>query len=167
MKYFTKEELIRCYREKREDRCDVCRLSHAVKVLPYGYEDNAIELVDQVLDPARAELGKAITVHSCFRCPVKNSACKGSARNSMHLTASAADVSCGTPDENLELAKIFLKQNKFGQMILYVNHAKSLAPRFIHVSYKKPSRDCNRLLKQIKGTASYEVVKPEELENIK
>ena len=70
MEYFKKEELIRCYRERKEDRCPECRLQQRASRLPGATEENLEALVTEVLDPARRKLGKPITVNSGFRCPL-------------------------------------------------------------------------------------------------
>lgn len=72
MKYFTKEEVIRCYRERKEDRCKECRLTQAVKKLPNGIEENMEALVTEVLEPVCEKLGNEIVVLSGFRCPLEN-----------------------------------------------------------------------------------------------
>ena len=84
MKYFKKTELIRCYRESKAGRCEECRLSGAVMRLPAGIEENIVVLTEQVLDPAREALGKAIVVNCGFRCPIHNSKV-GGASQSQHI----------------------------------------------------------------------------------
>lgn len=156
MKYFTKTEVIRCYSENKTGRCKECRLSHAIKVLPDGIEANMIALVDNVLDPAREELGKPVIVTSPYRCPYKNNLV-GSKPTSQHLKCEACDVTVGTPEENLKLAKIIYAQGKFDQLILYV-HPGSMNPQFLHVSYKRNGDNRHRILKQVIGTAGYSIV---------
>lgn len=46
MEYFTKKEMIRCYRESKKDRCAECRLQQAVKRMPDGIDENMEALVD-------------------------------------------------------------------------------------------------------------------------
>ena len=163
MKYFKITELIKCYREKKSDRCAECLLIAPAHSLPNGAEAALEALTINVLDPAREELKKPVYVTSGFRCP-RHNARVGSKPTSQHIKGEAADIYCGTPEENLELAKILARQNRFDQMILYTNSSTSLAPRFIHVSYKRPSTGSgtdpnrHRILKQVAGTNTYEVV---------
>lgn len=157
MKNFKKTELIKCYRERKQDRCAECRLSGPAHSLPNGVEANLEALVDNVLDPAREQYGKPIYVTSGFRCPLHNTTVGGVSK-SQHIEGQAADIHVGTPEENLRLAKIIASQNHFDQMILYVNSATDLCPRFIHVSYKKNGGNRHRILKQVAGQKTYSVV---------
>lgn len=157
MKYFSKTEVLRCFSEDKRGRCKECRLTQAVKSLPNSIEENMTALIENVMDPAREALGRAIITTSPYRCPYKNNLV-GSKPTSQHIKGEAIDVTVGTPEENLELAKILAKQNRFDQMILYTNSATSLAPRFIHVSYKRFGENRHRILKQVAGTNGYEVV---------
>ena len=139
MKHFKRTELIRCYYESKEQRCKGCRLTSAVKHAPNCVDVNIEALVENVLDPAREQLGRPIYVTSGFRCPFYNDVV-GGVKNSQHILGEAADIYIGSPEENLKLARIIAEQGAFDQMILYVNSASSLAPRFIHVTYKRPSK---------------------------
>ncbi len=125
MKYFTKEEVIRCYRDDRKERCAECRLAQASKVLPNGLEGNMVALIEDVMDPAREELGMPVYVNSGFRCPVHNKTV-GGVPNSQHMRCEAVDCRCA---DNARLAKIIMKQGKFDQLIIYKT--------FLHVSYKR------------------------------
>ena len=40
MRWFNKNEMIRCYRERKQDRCRECRLVQAASRLPNGIEEN-------------------------------------------------------------------------------------------------------------------------------
>ena len=154
MEYFTKEELIRCYRERKQDRCSECRLQQAVKRMPDGIDENMEALVDNVLDPCRHAYGKPIGVNSGFRCPLKNKAVGGVA-HSQHLLGEAADIRCHTDstdntDELLRLAQIIVQNGRFDQMILY--------PTFIHVSYKRTGINRHRILKKETSSSKYIVL---------
>lgn len=133
MKWFKIEELMRCYRV--DDRCKECKLVQRAERAPNGVEENLRALVEVVLDPAREALGKPITVNSGFRCPLHNAAV-GGVPNSQHLRGEAADVSAGSPEENLRLGKIIEENGVFDQLIYEKCDAKG-RPRWIHVSYKK------------------------------
>lgn len=136
MKYFTKEEVIRCYRESKQDRCTECRLTQAAKKLPNGLEENMTALVEEVMDPAREKLGKPIICNSGFRCPIHNAYVKG-ASQSQHMRCEAMDCHCA---DNRKLAQIIVAQGKFDQLIIY--------PTFIHVSYKKAGGNRKQILKK-------------------
>jgi hypothetical protein len=162
MKYFSKTELIRCYREKKSDRCSECRLTQAVRRMPNNVDVNMEALVDNVLDPAREAYGHPIYVNSGFRCPLHNAAVGGVSK-SQHIEGQAADITAGSPAENLKLARIIAQLGNYDQIIVYVNPVSS-EPQFIHVSYKRPSTgsgtDPNRkrILKKVLGRDGYQVV---------
>lgn len=149
-KYFKTEELIRCYREK-DGRCKGCRLKQKAMMLPNGVDENVEALVEVVLDPAREKLGKAITVNSGFRCPIHNSEVKGAA-NSQHVKGEAADLTAGSPEENLKLAKLIVKGRNWDQMILEDVKPGSLEPRWIHVSWKRNGVNRREVRKKVAGT---------------
>lgn len=142
MQNFSKKEMIRCYRENRQDRCKECRLPQPATRLPNGIEENIEALVDEVLDPARRKLGKPIVVNSGFRCPIHNTAV-GGVYNSQHVSGQAADIKpagfkdstvSGFKEELAKLARIIVANGKFDQLIVY--------PTFLHVSWKR--QDGNR-----------------------
>ena len=140
MEYFTKKEMIRCFREEKSERCKECKLVQPAIRLPNGIEENIEALVKNVLDPARRKLGKVVTVNSGFRCPLHNSAV-GGVTGSQHVKGEAADVHC---DDDRRLAKIIVANGKFDQLILY--------PTFVHVSYKRTGGNRGQVLKKtLKG----------------
>mgnify|MGYP002622905691 FL=1 len=111
--------------------------------LPPLARANVRALVDEVLDPVREKLGKAIVVNSGYRCPRHNAAV-GGVRNSQHLRGEAADIRiCGITDLRnqgimdlrnqgiAELVEAIREHGVFDQLIVY--------PGFVHVSYKRPS----------------------------
>lgn len=142
MQYFTKEEMIRCYRERKQDRCKECRLTQAVTKMPNGIDENIEALVTEVLDPARRKYGKPVIVNSGFRCPIHNSAV-GGVNQSQHTKGEAADICCG---DNERLAEIIEQNGKYDQLIRYMNKEGGI--RFIHVSWKRDGM--NRKQKLIK-----------------
>lgn len=88
---------------------------------------NMVTLCKNILQPLREKLGKPITVNSCFRCSELNKAV-GGAKNSQHLTGSAADIVV-KGISIYDLAN-FIKDNfEFDQCILEYNV-------WVHVSYK-------------------------------
>ena len=149
MQNFSKKELIRCYRENKQDRCKECRLPQPATRLPNGIEENIEALVDEVLDPARRKLGKPIVVNSGFRCPIHNTAV-GGVYNSQHVSGQAADVRC---EDNRKLARVIVENGRFDQLILY--------PTFIHVSWKKTGGNRKQILR--KTAKGYEKVNINEL----
>lgn len=120
-------------------------------------------LVREVLDPARERLGSKVTVSSGYRCCKHNSECAGASKTSQHMRSEASDLVTDSPEENLKLAKIIAANGKWDQMILYVNNASSLEPRFVHVSWKKDGGNRRQILKQVRGQAGYKSVSLEEL----
>ena len=142
-------ELIRCYREDRQQRCKECRLVQAASRLPNGIEENIEALVDEVLDPTRRKLGKPIVVNSGFRCSIHNTAV-GGVYNSQHVSGQAADVRC---EDNKKLAKVIVENGRFDQLILY--------PTFIHVSWKKAGGNRKQILR--KTAKGYEKISINEL----
>ena len=109
MKYFKFEEF----------RCRCCG------GLPPLAGANIEALVDNVLDPAREQLGRAIIVNSGYRCARHNAAVVGVAA-SQHLRGEAADIRC---DNNKKLESILTRLGRYDQLIIY--------PTFIHVSWKR------------------------------
>ena len=149
MKWFNKNEMIRCYRERKQDRCRECRLPQPATRLPNGIEENITALTEQVLDPAREKLGMPIVVNSGFRCPLHNKAV-GGVYNSQHVSGQAADVSSS---DNRRLAKIIVENGKFDQLILY--------PTFLHVSWKRLGGNRQQILR--KTANGYSAVSAKEI----
>ena len=148
MKYFKKEELIRCYRENGA-RCRKCPLKQPADKLPGGCEENLEALMDNVLDPARRKLGMPITVNSGFRCTVHNKTV-GGVYNSQHVSGQAADVHC---EDNLALARIIVEDGKFDQLIIY--------PTFVHVSWRRLGGNRKEVLR--KTVNGYSAVSAKEI----
>lgn len=140
MKHFTDKEL----------RCKCCGR------LPPEVKENIEALVDSVLDPARELFGKPIHVNSGFRCPLHNAAVGGVAK-SQHLLGEAADITAGSPAENLTLARIIAQLGNYDQIIIYV-HNGSTEPQFIHVSWKRNGGNRHRILKHVIGASGYATV---------
>jgi hypothetical protein len=152
-KWFKIEELIRCYRVKdgRCKDCTECAMKEAMKELP-ACEGNAQELVKKVLDPLREAYGAKIICNSGYRCSHHNKNV-GSKPSSQHRTASAADITAGSPEENLKLAKLIVELGKFDQMILY--------PQFVHVSWKRQGGNRCQILR--KTATGYSAVSAKEV----
>ncbi len=137
MKNFKLTELIRCYRDDKAQRCKDCRLTQRTSKLPNGIEENVEALMENVLEPARERLGKAIVVNSGFRCPLHNAAVGGVA-SSQHVKGEAADVRC---EDNHRLARVIVEQGRFDQLIMY--------PTFLHVSYRRQGGNRHEVLKKV------------------
>lgn len=143
MKYFRKEEMARCFRANGA-RCRECPLKQPAEKLPDGVEASLKALVEEVLDPARADYGKAVAVNSGFRCEKHNREV-GGVPTSQHLRGEAADVHC---EDNRRLARIIVENGRFDQLIVY--------PTFVHVSWKRQGGNRKQILR--KTATGYEKV---------
>ena len=160
MKYFGIRELIPCVDGHCKDgRCGVPD-SGIVKV-PSEVIGNAIALVEEVLDPLRKAYGKPIRVNSGYRCPAKNKAV-GGATASQHMKGEAADITAGSPEENIILAQLLVKAGKYYQCIIYVGR-NDLKPRFIHVSWKRCGGNRTQLRKKVDGVNGYPMLDRKEV----
>lgn len=101
--------------------------------------DCLVRLVDNILDPAREELGQPITVNSGYRSPRLNAYWNGAAK-SQHMKGEAADIVCATPELTRRLFDILRRRGGFDQLIW--EKGDDNAPGWIHVSYtiKKENR---------------------------
>lgn len=118
MKYFTIEEL--CQSETAD--------KHKIGNHPTADVRAAlVDLINNVLDPAREALGMPITVNSGFRSPILNSLVGGS-KNSQHMRGEAADITCS---DNARLFAFIRDNLEFDQLI--DEHDLS----WVHVSYKR------------------------------
>lgn len=72
---------------------------------PPAVVDNLHRLINDVLEPARTQLGAPIIVNSGYRCPALNAAV-GGAERSYHLVGRAADLTTGTIEGNRRLYAI-------------------------------------------------------------
>ncbi len=94
---------------------------------------NLQALVDKVLEPIRAALGK-VSVSSGYRSPALNTAVKGS-KTSQHCNGMAADIEIFGLD-NCELAHWIVNNLDFDQVILeFHNHTVGPNDGWVHVSY--------------------------------
>ena len=112
-----------------EFKCRCCESNGTLQAV-----SNTKALVENVLDPARERLGRAITVNSGYRCPKHNLAV-GGVKNSQHMAGEAADISAGSTEANKRLAEIIEQIGKYDQLIRYLRPDGSI--RFIHVSWKR------------------------------
>ena len=89
-------------------------------------------LIDNVLNPARRRLGKAIHVTSGYRCPALNKKV-GGVSNSQHMTGMAADLvaGSGSAQDMNRLFEILVSLGNYDQLIW--EHPKN--SKWIHVSF--------------------------------
>lgn len=116
MKYFTFKEL--CHSNTA--------YAHNIDNTPKDQKiyDNLEALVDNILDPAREQLGWPIYVNCAYRCPEVNKLV-GGVSNSQHIKGQAADIWC----KNMTNLWNILRHLDFDQLIHYKNK------NFYHVSY--------------------------------
>ena len=106
-------------------------------------EENLRALVDEVLDPLRDCYGKPIKVNSGFRCRKLNQLVNG-ATNSQHMRGEAADITTGSPKDNLKLARMIEEAGKFDQLIYEKN--SPAGPQWLHVSWRRNGVNRKRVL---------------------
>lgn len=98
-------------------------------------------LAENVLDPARSALGKAVKITSGYRCERLNAAV-GSTDSSHHVKGMAADLKCG----DLDGLFYILSGMEFTQLIRYYEDEAKDAPvkklKFLHVSYDPENLKC-------------------------
>lgn len=121
MKYFTIEELC------RSDKARQMGINNAPTD---DIIDSLSDLVENVLDPARERIGKAITVNSGYRCPELNKAV-GGAPTSQHTKGEAADITSGSKEANKHLFEIIRDNLPYDQLINEYDYS------WVHVSYKR------------------------------
>lgn len=97
------------------------------------------ELVKNVLDPAREELGFSIKVNSGYRSPAVNKAVGGAA-TSQHVNGQAADLDCA---DNAKLFNIIRDNFVFDQLIWEAGDDNQ--PAWVHVSYRTQGNRCEVL----------------------
>ena len=123
MKHFTITELC------RSDKGSQLRIAN--NPTPEAC-DNLIALTENILDPARDALGRAVHVNSGYRCTKLNGAVGGASR-SQHLTGEAVDIELGSKSraENEELYNWIYDNCEYDQLINEHNFG------WVHVSYRE------------------------------
>lgn len=134
MKHFTISEML------KSDTAIKQRLWNGANL---EVEESLRALVDEVLDPLRERYGIPIYVNSGYRCPELNRLI-GGAFNSQHMRGEAADITAGSPSENLKLAHMIEEAGKFDQLIY--EHVHDGKPQWLHVSYKRRGTNRKRIL---------------------
>ena len=141
-----------------ECKCGRCHMTPEVI-------DNLNALTDRVLDPLRSRYGNPIYVNSGYRCLNHNKAVGGVA-NSQHCKGQAADITAGSPEENLKLARLIIEGRDWDQMILYVPNANTLKPQFLHVTWKADGANRRKIYKKVLGGAPiYTPLSPADIMN--
>lgn len=100
---------------------------------------NMKALFVKVLDPVRKAYGKPITISSGYRCPELNKAVGGVA-TSQHMKGEAADIDCGSKEENRKIFDLIKKLGVYDQLI--DEHDFD----WVHVSYKRIGYNRNQIL---------------------
>lgn len=101
---------------------------------------NIYRLCGLVLEPARKQLGRPITVTSGYRCPALNRLV-GGVPYSQHMTGCAADLKCDCMSELFDI----LAENENVDQLLFEDNGQT---RWVHVSIplpdEKPRHQINR-----------------------
>ena len=101
-----------------------------------GVIHNIVNLVRNVLQPARDELGDTIIITSGYRSPEVNKAV-GGVENSQHTRGQAADIIA----KDMKKLRNILEAKEFDQLIIYKN--------FIHVSWNEGKNRNQTIYKNI------------------
>lgn len=115
------------YREfERSATADAHMICNVIRT--FEVRDAIYELVEEVLQPLRDEIGEPIDISSGYRCPELNAFIPRSSPTSQHTKGEAADIKARNLSP-LELARTIVRMGlPFDQLILY--------PTFVHVSHK-------------------------------
>lgn len=109
----------------------------------------AIDLCENVLQPARDYFGVPITINSGFRSPKLNRAI-GGARGSQHSKGEAADIELVGGD-NWRLLRYIQENLPYDQLIAEFMHEGDPDAGWVHVSYRKGLNRGQALLYQGRG----------------
>jgi len=93
---------------------------------------NLCNLMTEVLEPARCQLGAPVIVTSGYRCPALNKAVEG-VNTSQHMMGQAADLVCTKLEDKKRLFEI-LKKMDIDQLLWERN---SQGTQWIHVSFNQ------------------------------
>ncbi len=170
MKYFGLHEAIPCVDGHCKD--GRCKVGASTKVqVGSDVIGNAIALIEDCLDPARAIYGKPIRITSCYRCPTKNKAIGGSA-TSQHMKGEAADLQAvgfqgnDLRFENLDIARAIVKHGNYDQLILEGCTRFGIEPRWVHVSWRKNGPNRHQILRMVDGMPGYYPLRPLDMQQL-
>lgn len=93
---------------------------------------NMVRIAENVFEPLRSTLGRAIIITSFFRSASVNAAV-GGASTSQHCKGEAMDLK--VQGRNKSIFEIIRNQLDFDQLIW--EHGSDIEPAWVHVSYKK------------------------------
>lgn len=164
MKWFKIFDMIKCFFEKKSDRCEGCQLEQAAKSLPYGIKENAEALMNTILEPVREMYGKPVFIINGFCCPVRLRMIGESVKSPL-VKGEAVDITAvpqpGMTEhelamENLELARCVLKVGGFDVMLLGDVEKDSIEPKWIKVAWKRNGENLGMVLKKRRGSGAYE-----------
>ena len=115
------------YREfERSATADAHMICNVIRT--FEVRDAIYELVEEVLQPLRDEIGEPVDISSGYRCPELNAFIPRSSPTSQHTKGEAADIKARSLSP-LDLARVIVRMGlPFDQLILY--------PTFVHVSHK-------------------------------
>ena len=121
MKYFTIEELT----------YSATAIKEGIDNTPdASVKSNLKRLIENLLDPIRADWGKPITVTSGYRCKALNDAV-GGVVNSEHMSGNAADITAGDRQKNL----LLFNQIKSNKKLHFRQLIDESSLKWIHISY--------------------------------
>jgi hypothetical protein len=145
----------------------LAELTHSNTAVARGYPNvpsatsvaNLQVLVDNVLQPLRTRLGRAVRVTSGYRSQQVNRAVGGAA-GSQHLIGEAADIQVSGMNP-FDVAEVIRQHLPFDQLILTAQVRGNPAAGFVHVSFRA-NRLRRDLLTHFSGTSGYQrgIIRP-------
>lgn len=121
-------------------------------------EKNLISLTENVLDLLRERWGKPIVVTSGYRSAELNRMVGGVA-TSQHTKGEAADIVAENKKETARMGRLLVSMGKYDQVIFENCNASMTEAEWIHVSYKGTGSNRRQVLRLVKGSKNYELVK--------
>ncbi len=91
-------------------------------------------LVENILDPLRAQWGGPLTVTSGYRCVALNRAV-GGAVSSQHMRGEAADITAGSREANMRLFKLIQSMRLPFDQLIFEKGNRAVGPDWVHVSF--------------------------------
>ena len=122
-------------------------------------EKNLISLTENVLDLLRERWGKPIVVTSGYRSAELNRMVGGVA-TSQHTKGEAADIVAENPRENVRMGRMLVGMGRSFDQVIFENcNASMTEAEWIHVSYKRTGTNRRQVLRLVKGSKNYELIK--------